>query len=96
MQTPEEITRIVTAFLQGGQVQWQLATDDPETGPWALKVNPEWQWDTCRYRIKPKTPRRFLVWVDAAGRPQQVSDDLDAKLRNDVALYGPIECVEVL
>lgn len=97
MPTPDEVTALVQAAAAGADIEFQALDLDPR-GEWQSKPRNDgtWFWDVFRYRIKPATPRRCLVWFDAAGRPQCVSFNQEAALKANSDLYGPVEFVEVV
>lgn len=50
--------KVMQAFSEGKAIEYLSG------GIWNLIVMPEWNWATTEYRIKPPTPREYLVILD--------------------------------
>ena len=72
MTTTAEKIKIMQAFEGGAQIQAQQSSAITKVRPWLDIEEPDWNWTSCNYRIKPPEPKKPLeCWVNFYGKKEE-------------------------
>ena len=62
-ESTESMIAVMEAFLEGRQIQSRAGDEEWRDNPY-----PSWQWAEYEFRVKPKEPLEFDLFIDPDGR----------------------------
>lgn len=65
-QETAEAIRVMQAFVDGGEIEYVHKPMDAQNEWFSIK-EPCWDWNLCRYRVKPKPKELWIADIDVSG-----------------------------
>lgn len=64
MKTIEEMISVMQAYADGKKIEYKLSNGD--CYPWRTTNEPDWEWRSYDYRVKPEPPKKKIVPYESA------------------------------